>query len=339
MPVFIFNRKSLRCTDHAPITLLRRKVVIKAATACFAMTLSVSLTCKAECTVSKPADAWVKSPTFTMATLNVAHGRKEGLNQILLSQKEIKSNLRSVAAQLRATEAHAIALQEADAPSGWSGNFDHVALLASAADYPCYFHGIHDQSNWSSYGTALLSRYPLDRTLSHTFEPSWPTKPKGFVKSQLAWNPGNTMSSPINITLVSVHLDFSRDSVRQKQVEEIVAALKSIATPLVVSGDFNAEWSEESSAVRSLAKALQLHSFDPLSETLGTYTSDGKRLDWILISRQLKFLRYEVLTDAVSDHLTAVAEISLDEALSVSQACAGASGACTLSPSGSSNLE
>jgi len=315
MPVFAFNNKCQRCKAQAAIKLPRRKSAVSAAAACLAMALSVSLACRADCSVAKPAAAWVESPTFTVATLNVAHGRKDSLNQMLLAREAIQSNLQEVAAQLRETEAHAIALQEADAPSGWSGKFDHVALLANAADYPCYFHGTHDQSNWSSYGTALLSRYPLDGALSHTFEPSWPTKPKGFVKSHIAWNPGNTMPSPVNVTLVSVHLDFSRDSVRQQQVEEMTAALNSIATPLVVTGDFNADWLAKTSAVRSLAEALQLHSFEPFSETLGTYTSDGKRLDWILISRQLKFLRYEVLTEAVSDHLTVVAEIALDDSL------------------------
>ena len=89
----------------------------------------------------------------------------------------------------------------------------------------------------------------------------------------------------------------------------MIDILGQIEAPLVVMGDFNADWSEPDSAVRVLVDKLQLHAFEPESGKFSTYRSDDTRLDWILLSRQLKFLRHEVLKDPVSDHLAVVAEI------------------------------
>ena len=59
--------------------------------------------------------------------------------------------------------------------------------------------------------------------------------------------------------------------------------------------------------VRKLARRSGLQSYQPEAVDLGTYSS--KRLDWILISVDLEFIRYAVLPDVVSDHLGVVAEI------------------------------
>ena len=192
----------------------------------------------------------------------------------------------------------------------WSGGFDHVALLAIQARYPCYFHGLHDQSSFSRYGTAILSQQPLEDSFSHTFAPSWPTKPKGFVLTYIHWNPGNRLPAALRVALVSVHLDFSRDSVRQRQIEEMIATLRDIDGPLVVMGDFNAGWAAPGSAVRLLAEALNLQAFEPLSEEFGSYVGDNKRLDWILISKQLQFVGHHVIFEVVSDHFTVVADVA-----------------------------
>ena len=264
----------------------------------------------ADCPNTEPGTKWVSAPSLTVATLNLAHGRKDALNQMLLSRQKIEQNLQEVGEQLRESGAQVIALQEADAPSRWSGGFDHVALLAIQARYPCYFHGLHDQSSFSRYGTAILAQQPLEDSFSHTFAPSWPTKPKGFVLTYIHWNPGDRLPAALRVALVSVHLDFSRDSVRQRQIEEMIAILQAIHGPLVVMGDFNAGWAAPGSAARLLAEALNLQAFEPLSEEFGSYVGDNKRLDWILISEQLRFVGYHVISEVVSDHFTVAADVA-----------------------------
>ncbi len=274
-----------------------------------ALLLPLELT--AECPAHDSAGGVLESPSLILATLNIAHGRADALNQMLLSRETIEQNLALASLQLRDTGADIIALQEADASSRWSGKFNHVNHVADIAGYPCNFHGLHDDSSMSRYGTALLSRHDLLDARSIRFSPSWPTKPKGFVMAQLRWNPGGLLPQPLALTVVSVHLDFSRDSVRLKQIAEMISELTGIGGPLVVMGDFNADWHGEASATRRLAEALNLHAWEPEARGPSTFVGKERRLDWILVSRDLQFLRHEVLPEPVSDHLTVVAEVVL----------------------------
>jgi hypothetical protein len=74
-----------------------------------------------------------------VATLNLAHGRKDSFNQLFVWESTFKENLNDVAEVLTRHRPHVVALQEADAVSRWSGSFDHVAYLA-AAGYPWRAH-------------------------------------------------------------------------------------------------------------------------------------------------------------------------------------------------------
>ena len=113
------------------------------------------------------------------------------------------------------------------------------------------------------------------------------------------------------LTAVSVHFDFLRARVRDRQADEMVAGLSNIDGPLILMGDINSQWESDNSTVRRLADALKLRAFSPEREGLGTYKEpDGKRLDWILISQDLEFRDYRTLPDVVSDHYAVYAEIA-----------------------------
>jgi endonuclease/exonuclease/phosphatase family metal-dependent hydrolase len=204
--------------------------------------------------------------------------------------------------------ADVVALQEADAPSRWSGDFDHISYLAEESGFPCFVHGRHSISWISSYGTALLSRSRPGEAESVRFSPSWPSKQKGFV---FATFEGPVDRQRASVTVVSVHFDFLRASVRDQQVSELVSRLTEVDGPIVLMGDLNSEWGQGQSHVRALADELNLHAFSPENDGLGTYKDPtGKRLDWILISQELEFRTYEVLPNVVADHLAVVAEIA-----------------------------
>ena len=124
--------------------------------------------------------------TLKVLTLNVAHGRKDGTNQLFLSKETIEANLTDIANVLTKEDAEIVALQEADGPSGWSGNFDHVASIAKQATYPWHYRANHASSRMFTYGTAILSRLPISNTIEHTFKPSPPTLNKGFLLSRVS---------------------------------------------------------------------------------------------------------------------------------------------------------
>ena len=139
--------------------------------------------------------------TVKVLSLNISHGRSTSMNQLLVSKKRTYENLDKIAALLEEVAPDVVALQEADAPSRWSGNFDHVAYLAEKSGFPCLVHGYHSKSWISTYGTAVLSRSRPTNSTSVRFSPSWPSKQKGFVTETFEWSAGQLR---LPMTLVSM---------------------------------------------------------------------------------------------------------------------------------------
>jgi len=269
----------------------------------------------------------VRGP-LRVLTLNLAHGRKDSLNQMLLGRPAFERNLAEAAELLRYSGADVVALQEADGPSLWSGSFDHVAFLAAQADYPWYSRAGHARTWLFDYGTALLSRVPFTDRLDHAFRPSPPSMTKGLTLGQIAWHPDGR-AGPVYVDIVSVHLDFSRDSVRRQQIAETTATLSDRTHAMIVLGDFNSDWSGNESVVTGLARRCGMQAYQPLADHLGTYRSSGSRLDWVLISDDLEFLHHEVLPHVVSDHHAVMAVIGLRDMNDTAQAETRGSSRCT----------
>ena len=241
-----------------------------------------------------------------VATLNLAHGRKDSINQLFVLEDTFKENLSDIANVLSDYRPHVVALQEADAKSRWSGGFDHVEFLASAAEYPWRTHESNAENWLFSFGTALLSVLPLTETIKHTFESSPPTLDKGFVLAQIDWPSGEEDKSR-KIDIISVHLDFSRQAVREMQINEMVEILSARMNPTIIMGDFNSEWLADVSVIKELAEKTRYVTYMPESEDYDTYKD--KRLDWILISNDMEFIGYQILQDTLSDHAMVVADI------------------------------
>ncbi|MBI4862229.1 MAG: endonuclease/exonuclease/phosphatase family protein [Candidatus Riflebacteria bacterium] len=240
-------------------------------------------------------------------TLNMAHGRKDGFHQALLSRQALEANVQAVAALIERENPDLVALQEVDGPSLWSGRFDHAETVARLARYGFVARGTHVHGLGLDYGTAILSKTPLESATSITFEPSFPTLSKGLLKATVEW-PGQ---AHVEVDIVSLHLDFLRKTVRMRQIEAIVGACQPRKRPLVLMGDFNCEWSGAEKTLTVLAGRLGLKTFEPSREGLETYPSLRRRIDWILVSSELAFVRYEVLPDMVSDHRAVVATLRL----------------------------
>ncbi|MFW2440382.1 MAG: endonuclease/exonuclease/phosphatase family protein [Arenicellales bacterium] len=251
----------------------------------------------------------IKSETLTLLTLNLAHGRKDSFNQLLVPASTFLANLDDVADLLTKANADVVALQEADGPSRWSGQFDHVGYLANVTGYPANVRSDHVKGNMINYGTGLLSRVPFKEVLSHDFPKSPPTLRKGFTLGQIDWQPDED-KPPVAIDILSVHLDFSRSKVRQQQISDILRVLDNRDHPTIILGDFNSDWLKTDSVIRTLAECGNTKAFEPHSINHGTYKFGKRRLDWVLLSAELEFKRYEVLPDIVSDHQAIVVEVA-----------------------------
>jgi endonuclease/exonuclease/phosphatase family metal-dependent hydrolase len=238
-------------------------------------------------------------------TLNLAHGRGQKWHQWLLDREAIEANLTSIAAVLCRESPDVVALQEADGPSFWSGGFDHIAHLAEAAGYPHLVRGEHVQRRRLVYGTSLLSRIPIHEALSVTFPRSLPTTTKGFVVGRVVMPDRSGMK----IDVASVHLDFLRPAIRRRQIAQIVASLRHRHTPQIILGDFNCSWRSRDRCLHRLADELDLTTYDPSSRHLWTFSRLHRRLDWIFVSSEIRFLSYRVLPDRLSDHRAVVADL------------------------------
>ena len=243
--------------------------------------------------------------SMKVLTLNLAHGRGQRWHQWLLNRPAIEANLARIAAMLRRESPDVVGLQEADGPSAWSGNFDHIVELAERAGYPYIVRGEHVQRRRVVYGTSLISRIPVHDAVSVTFSRSIPTPTKGFVLARIAM-PGKPK---LLVDVTAVHLDFLRPAIRRRQVAQIVACLRERNVPQIVLGDFNCSWRGRGSCLPRLAGELELAAHEPLSRRSWTYPRLHRRLDWIFISRSLTFDAYRVLSDRLSDHRAVLAEV------------------------------
>jgi endonuclease/exonuclease/phosphatase family metal-dependent hydrolase len=238
--------------------------------------------------------------------MNIAHGRRDKFHQAFLEDDEIKSNVDHIVKISNREQPFLVALQEADGPSAWSGKFNHVEYISNQTGLKNYFQGYHVDKFGLQYGTAILSSNELHSSKSHTFgSRSIISLSKGFVLSTVKW-PGE---DNIYVDVISVHLDFLLDSVRQKQINELIAVIEKRDNPVILMGDLNAD--SESEAIKSLIETLDLKAYKFKRAGLETFSRFNKRFDWILISKELEYVSYNVLPDDISDHSAIISEISL----------------------------
>lgn len=249
--------------------------------------------------------------SLRLFSLNVAHGRRNTANRPFLRRHTAQRNLHHIAETVRGLTPDVVALQEADGPSAWSGNFDHVATLAEQTDLTDHYRGDHNPFQWGRFrlasGTALLANQPLQEPSSHRFAVSW-RDTKGFVAATVTvpeWDNAE-------IDIVSVHLDFLIPRVRRKQILQLAERLIPRQRPCVVVGDLNCCWQWEPRSLQLLMETLDLEAFEPHS-LAPTFPSRRpiRRLDWVLISPELTYDAYHTLPIPLSDHLGVVADLSL----------------------------
>ncbi len=262
---------------------------------------------------------WTRSPlaplidphgidTLRVLTLNIAHGRGIATHQALLGRRQLVDNLSRIGDLIGEQAPDVVALQEADGPSTWSGNFHHVEVLARRIEHNHTFLGEHNPFGLGAAnlvsGTALISRDELLAPESHRFGSSW-RDTKGFVVATVevpGWS--------FEVDVVSTHFEALHPAIRRRQIRLLAHHLSHRTRPLIVVGDLNASWCRESRQFRPLIRRLGLRSHQPYHKA-PTFPAvrPWRRLDWVLLSRELEFSGYQTLDTVVSDHLAVVADI------------------------------
>lgn len=269
------------------------------------------------CAVSSPGETAIvehinggrsagSAQTLNIATLNLAHGRGSALNQLLVSEQKTRQNLAIVGQFLLDKEIHIAALQEADAPSWWSGGFDHTTLVAQLGGFSWYTSSPHANLGIGRYGTAIVSVLPILKASSHNFPPNPPTARKGFTAAEITWP---EQDSETRIDVISIHMDFSRKSVRQTQLQELRTALAGRSNPLIIMGDFNSVEIAHQLMREEGEQGRYLHTTGDTGKPWHSYKD--KRLDWILLSNELEFIEYSTYPEVLSDHKLVSARVGL----------------------------
>lgn len=253
--------------------------------------------------------------SLRVMTLNIAHARAQGVSQMLQSTQEARANLMLIADVVRREAPHVIALQEIDKASVWNGNFSHTAFLAEEAVYPHHFSGSHVSGNRLDYGTAIMSRQGISQSRSVSFHKPFLRQPKGFVVTTIKWPSVDDVNVDVEVDVVSLHLDFLSKDKRRAEVDQLVQELNrqrpgEKQNPRILMGDFNIDYEDDDSLIQELADRLALHTYRPMDQ-LVTFPRFERRLDWVLVSRDLAFIEHRVLADPLSDHQAVVAELVL----------------------------
>ncbi|NND58838.1 MAG: hypothetical protein HKN49_01075 [Gammaproteobacteria bacterium] len=245
--------------------------------------------------------------TLTVMTLNAAHGRGTSIHQSFVPDGRHRENLDQIVSLMQREKPAIVALQEVDGVCNWSGDFDHVDYLRNAADYRDAIRVDLVSRPGRQHGVALIGAMPFEEVDEVRFRKATVATPKGFVVSTVDW-PGEKQ---LEVDVVSVHLEAFRPGLRRRQVEAMIEYLEKRERPMIVMGDMNTDWEGRHRVLQKLVTELGLRAFEPGNRRHVSLPSLGRRLDWILISEPLQFVRYDTLPESVSDHRAVVAEIAL----------------------------
>jgi iduronate 2-sulfatase len=220
-------------------------------------------------------------------------------------------DLQRIAEVIRSSQADIVALQEVDQSVARSDIVDQPRLLAEALGMHFAFGGNFELEG-GYYGNALLSRFPIEKTINHPLPNEGGGEQRGLLEADLKL-PGD-----ITLKFFNTHLDHRPEPAQRLASAKFINQLleRTAQRPACLAGDLNAV--PESSVLQEFKKLWKLseHQHQP---TIPVYRPNRK-IDYVLVSHaspQDTFLIREVesrvLDEAIaSDHrpLLSVLELS-----------------------------
>ena len=149
-----------------------------------------------------------KQPVLRIVSYNIRHG--EGMDG--------KIDLKRIADVIAREKPDLVALQEVDRNCQRSGNRDSVKELGVLLNMDYRFGKAIDFQD-GEYGNAVLSRLPILDTIRHSLPA---------------------------VSFICLHTDPYDESVRAKQVQALLDALRDTSNPTILAGDFNGEKTDAS---------------------------------------------------------------------------------------------
>ena len=164
-----------------------------------------------------------KQKDLTVVSYNICHA--EGMDGEI--------NTKRIADLLAKTNADLISLQEVDKGCNRSEKRDIAKEIASQLKM-FYTFGKFMDYDGGEYGMAVLSRFPINKTIRHQLPTG--TEPRCALEIQVQTD---FLSSPLSF--IGIHNEWKQDRIRLKQVQTLTNSLQNYTHPIILSGDFNGE--------------------------------------------------------------------------------------------------
>lgn len=148
---------------------------------------------------------------------------------------------------------------------------------------------------------AIISKYKLSKVRYHLFH-------EGAKRVVIE----ATLHIPQRVTLLLAHLALGRKA-RAKQIDELIGIVNGIKNPAILMGDFNTFHGKKE--INKLLKKTHLKDKATLDKKAKILTEPAwhpkRRLDYVLVSPQIKVKKYSVLKFHFSDHLPLFVEFTV----------------------------
>ena len=209
---------------------------------------------------------------LVLATLNIKHGA-EGLDRVAAAIREISPDI--------------VGLQEVDVNCERSGYADEPAELARLAGYPYYAFAKAIPLGSGEYGTAILSRFPIESFEEIALE-------SGGGEDR-ALGHAVVYAGGVRLDVFVTHLSFEDRSVRIRQMKFIAGMLKQCSR-YVILADLN------SFVIEDISYLDAAYCVNRPDRRYGTFRRFGSSPDNIVVSEGFTELSSGVSDAECSDH-------------------------------------
>ncbi len=226
------------------------------------------------------------APRLSVVSFNMRSGLNGSRTRTVLDQ---------AIQEIARFDADVVLLQEVDRNRNWSGRIDQPARIAEQLKMYYAFGTNVLRSGNRAYGTAVLSRYPI-QDAENTLLPNRPgMQQRGLLRVRLT-------PYGIPITVYNTHLENTSADMRVEQARAIARIVAADPLPKVVGGDLNAG---PGSAVLAALSGQLTDSWPVVGVGAGlTHPSSAprSRIDYLLHAGGTEPVEADVIPSAASDH-------------------------------------
>ena len=216
-----------------------------------------------------------------------------------------KLDLDRIASVITAQKPDLVAVQEVDRNTKRSGGVDQAAELGKRTGLHAAFAKAIDFQG-GEYGQAVLSRFPIRSTKTHTLPGKPGQETRIVVEATIDLPDGRPL------TFLATHFQHDDDATRREQAAKVNELFAASDRPAVVAGDLNA--TPDSEPMKRLAKSWTYAT--PPDKGLLTIPAGEprKQIDYVLVRPAARFrvVEAKVIPEKVaSDHRPVLAVVEL----------------------------